>query len=1016
MYEIVWFRLLETLFGVTTLATSTVLAVFMGGLALGAGIASHRADRLRQPVRAYGAIEILLAAAALVIPWAIPLTPRAFAVVYDTLHPSFVVLTLLRALVAALVLLPPAALMGMTLPILSRAFARTEDAGRDVGLLYTINTAGALAGAAVGGFVLVPELGLRGAAFVAVGLNLLAGVPAYVLGGRAARARSGESTAKDAGAATPPAAASAAADRAADRADRAAPPPGAPAAAPPIPRRLAFLAGLSGLCALAYQVFWTRALLLSSGNTVYAFTVILVTVLAGITLGSAIATMLLGRIRRPLLALAATQIAVAFVVVVLTSFFDDLPGLFVSLSSRWGGSWSGFLATSFSLAGLGLLPATILLGMGLPLVLGAALGDERVLARDVGRLYSINTWAGIAGSVVAGFVLIPLAGVRVGLLAMAAVNGATGLVALFAEKSVPQQRAAVVGGGCAALFAFLVSLTPPWNADVMTSGLHTTGRTGDAGPGGEQLVYYREGIAATVSVKKRGRDLKLQVNGRTEATSIGDLKTNTLLGSLPFLVRPGAKSALVIGLGSGVTLAAASRHPVESIECVELCGEVVEASRFFTAAAGDATKDPRVRLRAEDGRNHLLLTRDRYDVIISQPSNLWAAGVGNLFTREFFALCAEHLADDGVLCQWIQGYSVSKSSLRSILLTLVEEFPSVDVWVGEWSDLLVTASKSGRPIDVAALERAFADPKVGESLRRAGVPDAATLLSHHRMDGDAVRLYARGARIHTDDNRLIEFGEPKSLADGSAESQSQDLLAWETDVRTRLTGAAGGGSDARGAGGFEGGGGAGQDGAGGFEGALANAIAARRLEIEARGKEAAGHGAEAVEMMRRAAALNPADLAIRRNLARLHVRTGVEFARRQDFASAFANFDEAVRADEESAEAAGKLGLLAMLGGADEEALRWTRRALELDPENETYFSQLADVHRRAGRWSDSRDAANEALRRRPDSVPALLLLAEALTFTNDPEGADRTLQEARRHGAPPEEMARIKKLVRQDG
>jgi spermidine synthase len=711
---------------------------------------------------------------------------------------------------------------------------------------------------------------------------------------------------------------------------------------------------------------------------------------------------------RPLAALGGTQLAVALVVVASTSLFDEFPRLFLDLSTRWGGSFAGFLAASFALAAIGLLPTTILLGMGLPLVLGEAARTSRGLAHEVGALYSVNTWAGIAGSVLAGFVLVPLVGIRAGILVLAGANALTGLLALASARAGDAPRAGSgaresrtlrLGLAAAAAFLLLAFLLPPWDPEAMTSGLHTSGRAGDSAGAAERLVYYEEGVAATVSVKQRGRDLKLQVNGRTEATSVGDLKTNTLLGSLPILLRPNAGSALVIGLGSGVTLAGVTPHPLASIECVELCAEVVEASRLFGKVAGDATRDPRVALRAEDGRNHLLLTRRRYDVIISQPSNLWAAGVGNLFTHEFFELCRDRLAEDGILCQWIQGYSVSKSSLRSILHTLSEVFPTVDVWIGEWSDLLVTASMGDAPISVAALERAFADPSVGASLRRAGVPDAATLLSHHRMDAGAVKRYSRGARLHTDDNRLVEFGEPKSLAEGTASSQSLDLLAWETDVLARLVDVP-------------------EDEAGAARtvGRLANAVAARRLEVEGRSLEAAGQGSPAIETLRRAVSLHPEDTAIRRNLARLLVRKGVELAHRSDYSGAQGCFAEAVHADGESPEAAGNTGLLAMLGGADAEAMRWTNRAIELDPENETYFAQRAEIHRRAARFAEARDDAQRALALFPDHLPSILLLAESLAFLNDPEGADRELQRARRLGAPHEELARIKSLVRQDG
>jgi spermidine synthase len=961
IYEVVWFKHLGTIFGVTTLATSTVLAVFMGGLAIGAAIAARVGDRWARPFMAYGAFEITLGLFAGFVPVLLPLANRAFLFFYDAINPSLLVLSLLRAAVSALVLLPPAALMGATLPVLCRAFARAgERAGSDVGFLYTINTLGAVAGAALGGFVLVPELGLAAASRIAVALNLCVGIPAFLLGRRLR---------------VP-----------------------IPDLAPTAPREwarpaLLAVAALSGLTSLAYQVFWTRALLLSLGNTVYAFTVILVTVLIGITVGSAVATFVLARGWRPALVLAASQAGAALIIIGLTALFDDLPAQFLSLSARWGNSWRGFLAVTFTLSGLALFPATLLLGMGLPLTIGVAVRGRSDLARGVGSLYSVNTWAAIVGSLLAGFLLIPLLGIRDGILATAALNALAAAVALRLDGGLGRSRR--LGGAIlvAVLFLGAASLVPRWDRVALTSGVFTSGiaRSSAHDRAEGRLVFYREGIAATVSVKRRGRDLKLQVDGRTEATSTGDLKTNTLLGGLPLILHPDPKDALVIGLGSGITLAATARHPLEAIDCVELSAGVVEAAKLFAEDNDRAYADPRVDLRAADGRNHLLLTRKSYDVIISQPSNMWAAGVGNLFTREFFELCRDHLREDGILCQWIQGYSVSKESLRSVLKTIADVFPTVDVWIAEWSDILLIASRRTEPYSLARIESCFADPRIGDGLRRAGIPDAATLLSHYMLDGAAVRLFASGAPTHTDDNRLVEFGEPRSLAEGRAAQQAGDLLAWQTDVRERLDSTTFAGmsraqSDER----------------------LNGAIEARRHEVTARALESAGQGAAAVAEFRAALAANPRDTAIRRNLALLHVRMGVRFAELEDYAAAGLNFVEAIRADSTCAEGFANLGLVDWIAGRHEEAIRATETAAELDPENEDFPLQLGDIHRRARRWEQAAQAYRHALAIRDDFIPALVRLAECLVHMGDPAQARQLLERATALGASEAETAPV--------
>ena len=931
IYEVVWFKFLGTIFGVTTLATSTVLAVFMGGLAIGAAIAARVGDRWERPLFAYGVLETVLGVLAALVPVLLPPANRVFVFFYDALDPSLLVLSILRAVMSALVLLPPATLMGMTLPVLSRAFSRDTAAGRDVGFLYTINTLGAVAGAALAGFWLLPSLGLTTSSFVGVALNLVVGIVALALGrGLRIPVRTEEapepSGAKD-GWARP---------------------------------ELVAIAAISGFASLGLQVYWTRALLLSLGNTVYAFTVILVTVLVGITAGSGVATALLSRIRRPAIALALSQVLGALAIIALTPLFDDLPARFLAFSERWGGSWTGFLTVVFAVAALAMLPATLLLGMGLPLVIGTAVRGGRDLARGVGTLYSVNTWGGIAGAILAGFVLLPALGIRQGILVSAGLGGVSAVLALGLVRMPGLARTVTAIGFLGVVGGSALSV-PEWSEQALTRGVYTASRDGEEGNESERLVFYEEGIAATVSVKRRGSDLKLQLNGRTEATSRGDLKTNMMIGSLPMVLHPDPRDVLVIGLASGVTLAATAWHPAESLECVELSRGIVEAARLFSAFNDSVLDDPRVKILEADGRNHLLLTRKSYDVIVSQPSNLWAAGVGNLFTREFFELCSDHLTDDGILCQWIQGYSVSSEAFRSLLHTVSESFPSVDVWVAEWSDVIVIARKEPVPMDLERIRDCFADARIGAGLRRGRVHDEWILLSHHMLDSEAVRLFSEGARLHTDDNRLVEFLEPKHIADGETAPQSQNLVAWQVDVRPELTGYPPEGVSREEA-----------------DEGLERARAARRREIEARVLEDARRGSDAVEAFRQAVAANPADRAIRRNLATLHVRMGVQAAQRQDYRIAWENFSAAVTADSTSAPAFANLGFLALASNQVSEALVASRRAVELDPLNENYLRQLGDAHALARDFDYAVREYERALAIRPEDEQTLLRLEEA--------------------------------------
>ena len=983
VYEVVWFKLLDAIFGVTALATSTVLAVFMGGLGLGAALAARRADRWERPLFAYGVLETSLGAFAALVPFLLPLVNRLFVGLYDATHPSLFALSLLRAFVCALVLLPPATLMGMTLPVIARAFSRDETAAPDVGLLYTINTLGATVGAAVGGFLLLPAFGLRATSAVAVGLNLCVGICAMALGrslrqvpvaGEGAAARETTTPASDA----PSRASSASAHD---------PASGRPA------RLLLAISALSGLTSLGYQVFWTRALVLSFGNTVYAFTVSLVTVLIGITLGGALATAMLRRTRRPTRALAVTQGLAAVAVVLMLFAFRALPERYAALSVAWSGTFAGYVGAALLMGLSVLLPATILLGMGLPLVLGVAIDGARELAREVGSLYSLNTWGAILGSLAAGFLALPALGIHGGVLLFAALNAVAAALALL--LATPGARARIAGiVALAAALGAAAAVAPGWDPDASTRSAFGRRASIAAPTADDEIAYYRDGVVATVTVRRRGSNVQLQSDGRTEATN-GDLKTNTMLGSLPVTLHPRPESVLVIGLGSGVTLAGVLQHPVRSVDCVELSAEIVEAARFFDRWLDGALGDPRVTMRASDGRNHLLLTGSTYDVIVSQPSNLWAAGVGSLFTREFFELSKDHLTDDGILCQWLQGYSVSEESLRSILRTITDVYPSVDVWVAEWSDILVLASKSRRPIDVARLESVFADQRAGGGFARAGVPDVPTLLSHFMLDDETVRRFSRGAPLHTDDDRRVELHEPQSIARGRVTQQSRTLLAWQSDVRGRLAGWPPAGADSAAA-----------------EARLSGAVEARRDEMAARAMESEGRGREAVAGMEAALIANPQDGAIRRNLAELHVRIGVDLARAGNLQGAFDNFRDATLADPSSAEAWANVGRAEHLAGRRDAALDATEQARALDPDDDRFAVQEGDFLRNARRFDDALRAYEAALALRPSNRHALTGQAECLLAQGRTDDAMRVLDDARRAGADEAELVRIGKSL----
>jgi Flp pilus assembly protein TadD len=695
-----------------------------------------------------------------------------------------------------------------------------------------------------------------------------------------------------------------------------------------------------------------RGLVFSVGDSASSRSIVAGTVLAGAAIGAAFVPIFLRRIRHPLSTLAMVFMAAALAIVVATSFFDELPRLTGDLPT---------LSTRFLVCALGCLLPAMFLGMGTTLLFPAAArmrsNFPRAFRPNVPRAFlsiaATILFAGIVGWLAATHLLIPAAGIRGSLLIIATTAGISGLLA-FLNSELPRQRRLTIALGFAAIFAIAASILPPWDAKELAPGSNVMLDS----IAEERIVEMREGPTATVFVKKIGGHLELNVNGRTVANSSLGLETDMLLGALPFVYRPDARSALVVGLDTGITLSVVARHPsLQSIDCVEPLREIVQvAPRFASAIAPgglrDATKDPRVRLHVESARSHLLHSQNQYDLIVLR-SPRFAPGRGP--TQEFVELCRKRLTENGVLAMRIREDSLATRAEPSTPATFLSSFPEVDIWSGAPGDLILIASAT-LPLSFGGITQAFNDPTTGSALRQAGIPDAPTLLSHFRFDSQAVRPNSH-ERI---------FG--------------LDLLTPEESAL------------------------------------LDRALRARSLEALAMPFAARGSNAEALDLLRQAMAANPNDLAIRRHLARIGVRMGAQSMRDQNYGAAYESFTEAIQADSTSIDAAFGLGQLSLVGANSDEALKWARHVLELDPENDGAYVLMGDAYREERRWIEARDAYLKALELFPDNVSATLHLAEALTYTGDPEGAVAKLEKARRLGAPLEELQGIRKLVRQDG
>lgn len=760
IYQVVWARQLALIFGATTFAISTVLTVFMGGLALGSYYAGRRSSG--RPLRTYGLLEIGIGLYGLLVPIIFAAMPK----IYGLAKPlPFFALSLVRFALAVLALALPTALMGATLPILSKFFASGGPVGLRVGSLYSANTFGAVAGCLASGFLLMPALGMRATTLVAAGLNIAIGLVALALDRKLQPAKPAEPT---------PAR------------------PHPPGEITPAQVRLSLAAfALSGLVALSYEVIWSRVLALIIGSSVYAFTIMLATFLAGLAAGAYLASRLADRARNAVLAFALIEASIGATALAGAFLFNELPYFFVRLyGSIAGSSFSLMLLARFLIAALIMIPPTLFLGALFPIVIriihGGAGRLKRSISKVVGDAYAANTVGAIVGSFASGFVLIPKLGLVGSLKLCVAANFALAAALAWSSSLSPLKRGAAASLASAMCLAVIL-ISAPWDYAIMSSAVYRYA------PGMKQMsrqeffkymrqgetIFYKEGITATVSVQRQGADRVLKVNGKPEASTMpGDLPTQILMGSLPLLIRNAAEDVLVVGLGSGTTLGSAEQFPISRITCVELEPAVVEASRFFNDINNRPLEDRRLRLIQNDGRNFIDTTREQFDVIISQPSNPWLTGVANLFTLEYFRRGAERLKPDGIFAQWLQIYEMPTEDLRSLVATFRAVFPSTMVFRAAEGDLILLGSRSQIKLDISVIEAHLDRENIALNLKRAGIESAADLISHFYLGPEEAARFSNGAPINTDDNALIEFSAPRLVGVGqeTVERNLDELL------------------------------------------------------------------------------------------------------------------------------------------------------------------------------------------------------------------------------------------------
>jgi spermidine synthase len=736
VFEIVFRRQLLLALGVTHYSVGTVLTVFMAGLALGSFLFGRLADKTRYPLRLYGGLEVGIGLSGILLSFTLPHLDLLYAKLHGVFGDPGSPNLLLKSSLAGTVLLFPTVLMGGTLPVVGKALVREgQPVGSPLGLLYGVNTLGGVVGVLGATFWLLGRLGATWTLCSVSIANVLIGATALWVFGKSVRL-------------------------AAKRPSMSPPQSLSPKKGIPWPVILTLVVYFtSGFAALSLEVHWTRILAYVVGSHGYAFGIILAAFLSGIALGSLLLSRLVDRFTRPMRGLGATQILISLMALGVSLVMFKLRGLTGWLTLYAESSWDLFIVAEMVILFILMVIPTFLMGAVFPLVMAVIVRDYERMGASVGLGYALNTVGSIVGAFFAGFVLIPYVGISQG-LRITLWTSLGGGIAIFclSERRLSFRTGTALAGLFLGALVFAAPLGYP------LQGLGTD----------ERLIFYEESSAATVAVRENSEGARmLSINGLDEVpVDSASLLTFRVLAHLPLLMHHGPRNIMVLSLGGAITTGSVACHPVEEIDAVELCSAVVQAATLFTAWNHGVLEDPRLSIIVQDGRNYLLTTDKRYDVITADATHPWSADSWILYTREMYQLVRSHLSSDGIFCQWVPLHWMSQDDFKCILRTIRAVFPEVSLWY-TGSYVIVVASKTAIALDPQRLAKRMDQEGIRRDLATVGVDSPFSLLALHLISGKDIDQFLGKGPLNTDDLAYLEhaaarcFGRettPKNLA------------------------------------------------------------------------------------------------------------------------------------------------------------------------------------------------------------------------------------------------------------
>ena len=754
MYEVVWQQLLQLVIGSSTISLAVLLGTFMGGMCVGSLLAPRLLRRQAHPLRVYAGLEAGIGAMGVLLPLALPLVSRLYTAV-GGVGPMGVVL---RAVVAGVCLLPPTMAMGATLPVIAHYVEQRRTQRGALGFFYAGNLAGAVVGCVLAGFYLLRVFDMNVTSGVAVALNL-------AVAGVAWRLAQGDPVSSTIPVADEPSASARL------------------SAADVAPTAVYTVLALSGFCALAGEVVWTRLLALSFGATVYTFSIVLAIFLIGLGVGSTAGATLGARVS-PRWSLGLCQMAAAASVVWSAWFLATrLP--FLPPSAVEGADIWAVFRTDGLRALVAIFPAPLFWGASFSIGLAAVASTERDQASGVGRLYAANTLGAIAGALVTALVLIPGLGTQHAQQMMAVLSVLAGALAMNPHGAPRRVRLGSVGLG--AVVGGLIGLIPPLPGILVAYGRHSAAWA----PRAHELIYVGEGMHASIAVSKNESGVLNYHNaGKVQASSEpADMRLQRMLGHLTTLVPSTPKKVLVIGCGAGVTAGAVSVNPnVDSVTIVDIEPLVPQtAGRFMGSVNHDVIRNPKVHVIADDARHYLQTTTERFDAITSDPLDPWVKGAATLYTQEFFETARQHLNPGGVMTLYVQLFESSPAAVKSEMATFFEAFPEAlvfgNLFDGHAIDTVLLGTAERPQIWVDEIEtqlRSAHLAPVDASLVQAGIYGAVELFGNYAGRARDLKGWVSDAEVNHDRDLRLQYLAGLGLNLHVGDEIYRDLVSYRT--------------------------------------------------------------------------------------------------------------------------------------------------------------------------------------------------------------------------------------------